>query len=205
MSSAPVQLSPLDGLISEPLSQLMPFNELRFRDCMAYLAHVKAQNLTQIYLVKLNVLIDLFHILRCGKPVIGGSLAPWELGPVVQEAYRLCADWRTDYDRFGRHPVGFKVIERGSGGKLRLKAAGEVDMDNFSAYDIESMERAWEEIGHLNLASLRRYTHSPETFLGYAYNSAKAANRLMDWCEVIDAYDRFRSEDHTAVKALIQI
>jgi uncharacterized phage-associated protein len=181
----------------------MPFNEVRFRECMAYLAHVKAKSLSQLRLVEFSLLTDLFHVLRCGKPVIGGSLAPWELGPVVQEAYRLCVNWRTDYDRLGRHPVGFKVVALGSGGKLRVKAAGEADMDAFSRYEIESMERAWEEIGHLNLPSLRHYTHSPDTFLGYAYSSAKAASRLMDWCEIIDAYDRFRGEDHSAVKALI--
>jgi uncharacterized phage-associated protein len=204
MSSVPVQFSPPAGLTAEPLSQLMPFNEERFRECMAYLAHVKAQSLSQLYLVKFSLLIDLFHVLRCGKPVIGGSLAPWELGPVVQEAYRVCVDWRTDYDRYGRNPVGFKVVALGSGGKLKLKAAGEVDLDNFSAYEIESMECAWEEIGHLNIPSLRHYTHSPDTFLGFAYSSAKAANRLMDWYEIIDAYDRFRGENHSAIKALIQ-
>ena len=55
-----------------------------------------------------------------------------------------------------------------------------------------------------NFPSLRHYTRGPDTFLGHAYNSAKAANRLMDWCEIIDAYDRFRCEDHSAVRALIQ-
>lgn len=204
MSSAPVQVSAPVGLNREPLSQLMPFNEVRFRECMAYLAHVKAQSLSQLYLVEFSFLIDLFHVFRCGKPVIGGSLAPWTLGPVVQEAYHLCVDWRTEYDRLGRHPVGFKVVALGSAGKLKLKAEGEVDMDAFSPYEIESMECAWDEIGHLNLPSLRHYTRSPDTFLGYAYSSARAANRIMDWCEIIDAYDRLRGEDHSAVKALIQ-
>jgi uncharacterized phage-associated protein len=187
----------------EPLSQLMPFNEVRFRHCMAYLGHVKGQSLSQLYLVKLNVLIDLFHILRCGKPAIGGPVAPWELGPVVPEAYHLCAAWKTEYDRFGRHPVGFKVIGR-SGGKMKLRAVGPIDADDFSAYEVEAMERAWDEIGRLNYSGLWDYTHNPDTFLGYAYTTAKGQNRLMDWGEIIDAYDRFRGEDHAAIKALIR-
>src|ERR1700676_470167 len=80
-----------------PLSQLMPFNEDRFRLSMAHLASVKGRELSQLYAVKLCVLIDLFHLLRCGKPAVGGSVAAWELGPVIEEAYSPCTRWRTDY------------------------------------------------------------------------------------------------------------
>jgi len=47
-------------------------------------------------------------------------------------------------------------------------------------------------------------TASPDTFLGSAYVAARGQNRLMDWDEIIAAYDRFRGEDHSAIRALIR-
>lgn len=182
----------------------MPFNEDRFRLCMAQLASAKGRDLSQLYSVKLVVLVDLFHLLRCGKPAIGGSVAPWELGPVIEEAYRTCTRWRTEYDHFGHHPPGFKVVGRDSSGKMKLRAIDSPDPDEFSRYELDAMEQAWAEIGHLNYPALHHYTHSPDTFLGSAYVAAREAGRLMDWNEIIAAYDRFRGEDHTAIQALLR-
>jgi uncharacterized phage-associated protein len=187
-----------------PLSQLRPFDEGLLRQCVAYISATKQAPLSQLYIVKFNVLIDLFHIMRCGKPVIGGSVAPWELGPVVPEAYKACDRWKCEYDRDGTQPHGLRVSRRG-GKKMDVRADGPVDVEEFSQSEIDAMEQAWAEIGHLNFPALKHYTHSPDTFLGSAYTAALHGNRLMGWDEIIASYDRFRGQDHAAIRALIQL
>jgi len=187
-----------------PLSQLMPFDEAALRRCIAYLTHSKHRSLTQLYVVELNILIDLFHLLRTGKPVIGGSVAPWELGPVVPEAYRVCDGWKIDFDHFGKHPQGLKVI-RHIGRRTSIKSAAPVDLDEFSQSEIDAIEQAWNETAYLNFAGLLHYSRSPDTFLGAEYNAARNENRLMDWDRIIASYDRVRGEDHSAIRQLIQL
>jgi uncharacterized phage-associated protein len=187
-----------------PLSQLRPFDEGMLRRCVAYLSQAKRRSLSQLYIVKLNVLIDLFHILRCGKPVIGGSVAPWELGPVVPEAYRAFDRWKCDFDRDGTQPDGLRLARR-SGKNVDVRAADTVVVEEFSMAEIDAMERAWAEIGHLNFDGLEHYTHSPDTFLGAAYAAARREGRLMDWDEIVGLYDQFHGEDHSAIRALIRL
>ena len=187
-----------------PLSQLRPFDEAMLRQCIAYISDTKRRSLSQLYIVKFSVLIDLFHILRCGKPVIGGSVAPWELGPVVPEAYRACDRWKCEYDRDHTQPPGLRVDRRG-GKKMDVRAAGPVDVQEFSRCEIDAMEQAWAEIGHLNFPALKHYTHSPDTFLGAAYTTALQERRLMDWDEIVASFDRFHGQDHSAVRALIRL
>jgi hypothetical protein len=196
--------SQITAAAHQPLSQLMPFDEPTLRRCMAYVTHARRRSLTQLYIVELNILIDLFHILRTGKPLIGGSVAPWELGPVVPEAYRACDAWKTDYDHFGKHPPQLKVVRR-VGRKTSIKAAGPVDLDEFSQSEIDAMQQAWNEIAYLNFAGLLHYTRSPDTFLGSEYTAARSENRAMDWDRIIASYDRLHGEDHSAIRQLIRM
>ena len=182
----------------------MPFDEAALRRCIAYLTNRKYRSLTQFYIVELNILIDLFHILRTGKPVVGGSVAPWEFGPVVPEAYRTCDGWKTDYDHFGKHPQGLKVVRR-IGRRTSIKTAGPVDLEEFSQSELDAMELAWNEIAYLNFAGLLHYTCSPDTFLGAEYTAARNENRMMDWDQIIASYDRSRGEDHSAIRQLIHL
>lgn len=203
MSVLPLPSPPAASQAREPLTQIWPFNEVRFRLCMAYLTATKAIGLPQMTAANLSLLIDLFHILRRGLPVVGGSVAAWDIGPVVTEAYHLCDEWKARHDRSGVNPGGLRVV--GGGARVaRFKAAGPIDLDEFSALEIEAMERAWGEIGHLNSAALRRYTCGPDTFLGQAWAAARAADhRQMGWDQIIDAWDRCRGEDHSSMKELI--
>lgn len=193
-----------EALRRKPLSQIVPFDEGMLRQCIAYLSHGKQRSFTQLYVVKFSVLIDLFHLMSCGKPVIGGSVAPWESGPVVEEAYRACSTWRADFDRFGRHPAGLRVTSR-TVTKVGVGSAASVDFDEFSQTEVDAMEQAWGEIGHLNYDGLRHYTRSPNTYLGASYFAARREERLMGWDDIIESYDRFRATDHSAVQALIRL
>src|SRR5580704_9195545 len=86
---------PQAGNTPERLAQLQPFNEHRFDDCMAYLAAKNCRPLSVYEMMKLHVMIDVYHAIARGKPVIGGSLSPFTNGPVSRSAKSRITQWRS--------------------------------------------------------------------------------------------------------------
>lgn len=188
----------------QPLSQLMPFNEHRFDACLTYLSKEYGKTLTQYDMVKLHVMIDVFHVLEYGRPVIGGRVQPWEHGPVVRLAYNRIMQWWHTVKETGKQPEKFH-IEHLQNKKIAFTATTDPDFDDLSETEIEAMERAWKAVMTKNWESSQAYFHDPSTFMGRAWSNASAEGRSIDWDEIIDAYDELTGENHSHVKRMIRL
>jgi hypothetical protein len=190
-----------------PLSQLLPFNEHRFDAVMAYVAHRYGRHLSQYDMMKLHVLTDVYHTLETAKPVIGGSLEAWQYGPVVKPAYDRVAYWWHEYDRSGRQPSMFKLVEQDGNTRWFEPSVG-IDADDFSEAEERAISRAWETLSGMrgDWKRCEAFFHEPDaSFVGAAWDAAKRAGRAIDWNDVIDAYDRFNHENHSHIKTLMKI
>lgn len=54
----------------------------------------------------MHVMIDFRHLLKTGRPVIGGALTRWKFGPVVTPAYNRVASLGHKFDVRGEARVG---------------------------------------------------------------------------------------------------
>ena len=190
------------------LSQLSPFNEHRFDAMMLYFSRKYGRKLSQYDMMKLHVMTDVFHVLATARPAIGGSLEPWQYGPVVRAAYNRVAKWWHDFDRTGRQPEYFRLVEH-DGNAKRFVAATDVDEDDFSDSEKAAMDAAWAAVQDL-LDDWRRadafFHDSDASFIGNAWYKAKAeGRRAIDWNDIIDAFDRFHNADHSHIKTLMTI
>lgn len=190
------------------LSQLAPFNEHRFDQAMVYFSRKYGRKLSQYDMMKLHVMTDIFHVLTTAKPAIGGSLESWQYGPVVRAAYNRVAKWWHDFDRTGRQPEFFRLVEQ-DGNAMRFEAAVEVDEDDFSDAEKAAMAAAWNATKDLldNWPRAERFFHDPSaSFIGSAWQEAKTQGRkAIDWNDIIDAYDQFNHTDHSHIKTLMTI
>lgn len=194
---------------SEPqsfLKQVLPFNESRFDDCVSYLAHKHGRELSVYELMKLHVMIDVFHCVQHGKPVIGGPLFPFTNGPVSRSSKYRVSEWCEKYQVGAEHPERFKVVEGLEG--IHFAPVSAPSDDEFSDSELDAMQRAWdaviptlEEDDGFNKS--QRYFHS-DSFIGRAWSRAKKFGRELDWDEIIDEYDRENSTDHSHIKIIMR-
>ncbi len=168
------------------ISQLAPFNEHRFKACMSYLLGREGRSLTQYDLVKLHVLIDVFHVMSHGQPVIGGQLSAWKHGPVFKRAFNLIKSWSYRKRETGEDPEGF-VVTSGEINKINYATTNTPDPDDFSDIEIESMLKAWNILMKMDWNARDRYFHTDESFIGKVWKSTPE-NSPISWDCVIDEY-----------------
>lgn len=183
------------------LSQISPFNEARFDACMRYLSSQHTRPLDQYEMMKLHVMTDIFHTLRYGAPVIGGSLDAWTFGPVVAEAYARVRRWIKEYDRLGQEPDGF-VFSYEDARSRAFEASSAPSDDEFSQSEVQAMNEAWELVTKMDFGESQRYFHS-SSFVGKAWQRARQEDRPVDWDDIIDEYDQEYGTDHTHIKTLV--
>lgn len=190
---------------AQRLTQLMPFNEFRFDDCMAFLSVKHGRELNKYEMMKLHVMIDVHHTIMRGKPVIGGKLSPYTNGPVARIAWARVKTWINQYDRRGVFPDGFLVKEGENGHTLR--ALQSPDQEDFSSAELQAMEKAWDDvIGRLQREKFQGsqdFFHG-ETAIGRAWLSAKHRGDFLDWNEIIDNYEK-DGADLSHVKAMLYV
>ena len=162
---------------------MAPFDAEKLASCAAYIAGAlkpKPLPLTQLYLFKFHVLIDLFALQRTGLPIIGGSVAAMKLGPVVREARDTLEVWFNDWHLERCYPPGLRLVAVNSVSKVDFRSNGSIDADDYSPLEVAAMRFAWSEVGHLKYGELDHYTHAPETFMGRAWLAA-AARKVGRW------------------------
>jgi len=183
-------------------SQLAPFNQHQFDRCMQWFLKYHGP-LTQIQMLKLHVMTDVFHVLQHGSPVIGGDLRKWEWGPLVPSAWGHLNQETKRYQQ-GITPYSFAVEPTKSNANMfSVPENTAVDEDEFSPSEIQAMKRAWKTIGGSRWKQIERFFHSPENFMGKAWTDAGPKNSPIDWNEIIEAYDEKSGEDHSHIKSLI--
>jgi hypothetical protein len=192
--------------MSEILSQIIPFNEARFDACMAFISARHKEPLDTYEMVKLHVLIDSYHMIEYGRPVIGGRLEAWRKGPVVPSAYQRIQGWVQEFDRTGHHPDHLKMME--TDGPKRFMAEVSPDPEDFTSTELKAMDLAWTQLKALagpNKVEAKRFFHTKKSHLGRAWKAAKNNGTAIDWTKIIDEYDELHNTDHSHIKPLIRI
>ncbi|HEX4795293.1 MAG TPA: hypothetical protein VH370_15970 [Humisphaera sp.] len=192
------------------ISQLQPFNEFRFDDCMAYLAAKYNHALSTYEMMKLHVMIDVHHTLNNAMPVIGGDIWPFVNGPVPRGAKHRVADWIKRYEEAGEAPEAFEIIDRGDRYQFRPKQVPEAD--DFSESELAAMELAWQEVvpplsRPEGFAESQQFFHNASP-IGEAWDKAWKRGSALDWNEIIDAYAVAlpgRESHHANIKTLLRI
>lgn len=171
---------------------------------MTYLAKEHGQSLTQYDMVKLHVMTDVYHVIEHGTPVIGGTLDPWDHGPVVKRAYDyLMGLWRRYRETGLSHPV-FSA-ESSDTKKVYFSPKTPIDYDDLSESEIAAMDRAWNAVMSLDWTASQKFFHEPSSFMGRAWKNAESEQRPIDWIEIIDAYDEETGNDHQHIKRIIRL
>ena len=174
------QRAPATNTMSDrPFSQLQPFNEHRFDDCIAYLSAKYRRPLSTYEMMKLHVMIDVHHTLDRGKPVIGGSISAFTNGPVSRSAKSRVTHWRKRYEQIGEMPDGFILIEDEEW--FRVKPTRVPEDDDFSAAELAAMEKAWQDVIPLldehGFPISQNYFHR-DSFIGRAWKTAQSREPL---------------------------
>ena len=146
---------------------------------MAFLSSKHNQELTQYDMVKLHVMIDIFHTLQQGKPVIGGSLSKWPHGPVVKAAYNRVRSWGHEWDKNQAQPEVFR-IQRKVKKSFYYKAIVPFDQDEFSPSELSAMEEAWKVVMTRGWSNSQKFFHDDSSFIGRAWNAAGADGTPID-------------------------
>jgi hypothetical protein len=187
------------------LAQLMPFNEFRFDDCMAYLAAKHNRALSVYEMMKLHVMIDVYHTLARGKPAIGGKVSAFTNGPVSRSSKSRVDDWHRKYERYASMPEAFVLLDDGD--RVRAKPVIMPEEDDFSPAELAAMERAWKDVVVLleerGFEESQRFFHSA-SFIGRAWAKARQRGTNLDWYEIIEEYDSDHpGEDHSWATAML--
>lgn len=185
-------------------AQLMPFNEEQFDRCALWLARRLGRSVTQYDLLKFHVMTDIYHVLACGRPVIGGKLEKWKYGPVVSRAWHRL-DYQTRCYEMGRDEGVLSVQAReGNAYRFAARPGAKVDQDDFSKTEIDAMEAALKVV-RMGFAKSQTFFHKPRgSFVGKAWHDTQDGCPI-DWNLIIDAYDSQHGTDHSHIKTLIAL
>jgi len=210
----PLQTGRVTDMVSEPrnptISGLAPFNLPRFKAAMGYLSAKYGADLDPYRLVKFHVLIDALHVVKHGRPIIGGKLEAWKWGPVCGQSYRTVSDWIEDHDHFGGEPGEVHVVDP-SGGQRYPSVEADHGMehyaDEFSPVELESIDTAWNEIGRKSFNECKHYFHEPNgSFLGAAWKQVRESKKEeIDWRDVIAEYEHWFKADCRMAKLAVAI
>jgi uncharacterized phage-associated protein len=203
--SAPIPGKPPKKQIAR-LRQLIPFNSDRFDAAMSYLARQKNSSLSQQDMVKLHVMIDVFHVLRFGKPVIGGPLERWKGGTVVASAYKRLRNAGYRWERDQTQPESYRILGKRKSAFL-FEPIVQSEESDFSPSELDAMQKAWDCVMSKNFEQRADFFHSNKHFMGRAWLKAGTENAPVDWNDIIDAYAELDPSYKTAqhIKTLVSL
>jgi len=199
--------APTNNMSGQSLTQLQPFNEHRFDDCMAYLSAKHGRPLSTYEMMKLHVMIDVHHTLNNAMPVIGGDIWPFKNGPVPNCAKHRVADWIKKYEEAGDLPEGFKIIDKGE--RYQFDPTRVPEKDDFSESELAAMELAWRDVVLTldqpdGFSASQKFFHG-DTLIGEAWNKAWNRGTALDWNEIIDAYGAtYSGLDYSHIKTMMR-
>lgn len=168
---------------------------------MAYLAREEYRRpLTIFELVKHHVMIDVYMVLATGHQVIGGELKPWPFGPVVEEAYERLKGWEHRYEEsHGEFQPAEYLLSDGELTAFEPRVAADPQED-FASAEIAAMSRASALLKSMTFDQAYHFFHSPATFMGRAYTTAREDRMAIAWPDVLDAHDAIHGTDHHLIK-----
>ena len=160
---------------------------------MAYLAAKHNRALALYEMMKLHVMIDVYHTIENGKPVIGGQIAAFTNGPVPRSSKTHVGHWKKAYEQSGEMPDGFVITEYRD--RLTVIPTQPPSREDFSDSEIKAMDRAWRDVVHLldkdgeeeGWKASQNYFHK-SSFIGRAWEYARHHGTNLDWIRILDEY-----------------
>lgn len=124
-----------------------PYIKERAYNAILWLLHQHSGRLNRLKLMKLVFFVDLEHLSRYGRPVIGGHYVAMEHGPVASEIYTDIKHCRDD--------MPFKAAY-----VYDIVATAPVDEEHLSESDIEILREINSKYGDMDRYAIRDLTHN---------------------------------------------
>ena len=134
---------------------LFPYNDKRATQAILWLLNKHGGEIDKLKLVKLLYYADKEHLLRYGRPIVGGQYYAMPHGPVSSP---LLDDINSSVQE-GLRPFVLKD-------KTVISQAG-VDIDELSESDIEALSIVDRKYGHLSPLAIRNITHCLWEYVSY--------------------------------------
>ena len=148
------------------------FDAEKFVEAAHYLC-TRCSEVTKMKLFKLLYFADKQHLSLYGRPVIGGHYVAMKDGPVPSEAYDLV-----------KSQAGmFHEVLCVNGYAIELRPNVNPGTDSLSESDLEVLEKASTELGHLTAAQLRGKSHNDPAW------STRSRNADMDYLDMVGNRD----------------
>lgn len=137
-----------------------PFDKARAHNAVLWLVERHGGLLNKLSLLKLVFLADFQHLMRYGRPIVGGTYVSMEHGPVASEMFD---DLKID----GYAP--FELVDNGE----TIKALTTADVNELAESDIEILGEVDAKYGALEPYTLCDMTHDYEAWRNnYRYGTA---------------------------------
>jgi len=141
----------------------MPSRPFRFDadkglEVLLYVSN-RIKNKNIYWLLKAPYFADKHHLEIAGRPICGDHYIAMDKGPVPSGLYDIVKDVR-DNRRISPFVAKAKKAFEVQG--TRFIARRDANLEYLSKSDIESLDKAIAEIGHLSFAALKAKSHGPE-------------------------------------------
>ena len=131
--------------------------------------------LNRMKAVKLAYLADRYHLRKFGRPLAVDSYYGMKLGPVGTLAKDLVdSDKEFLEDEARQYATKFLSVE----GEYEYKSLRDVDRDLFSASDVEALDFAISNFGHLDQWQLADLTHVFPEWKKHELEASRPGNRV---------------------------
>lgn len=127
-----------------------PYIKERAYNAILWLLHQHGGKLNRLKLMKLVFFVDLEHLSRYGRPVIGGHYVAMEHGPVASEMLN-----DINNTKYCKSDKPFECVSQ-----YDVAAIGPVDEDHLSESDIEILREVNSKYGDMDKYAIRDLTHN---------------------------------------------
>lgn len=132
-------------------------NHEKATQSLNYLAVQAGGSINKLKALKLIFFADRYHLRKHGRPIIGDAYWAMTYGPVASMAKDLAESYPV---LDGCEQSYAARYLRPTEDRLTIFSTAEVDEDVFSDSDIEALEFAWEQFGHLPQFKLAALSHA---------------------------------------------
>jgi uncharacterized phage-associated protein len=130
-----------------------PFEKDKAIQAVLWLLHRNNGAMDKLTLVKLVFFADREHLVKYGRPIIGGTYYTMEHGPVSSELLDLINSIETNDRRIPLKPCGHNI-----------KAADSPNANLLSESDVTILDGIYQIYGHLDGFRLRDLTHELKAY-----------------------------------------
>lgn len=172
---------------------------------MAFVTQRHGCDRLSIYdMVKLHVMIDLNHVAKHGRPVIGGGLNAWQFGPVIPDAFKRLRHWAYKFEESGFQPETFDIVDQ-RGDTFFFRPTLQIEADDFSPSEVDAMNDAWTIVmdQYKRWNQSQQYFHEAISPIGEAWKEAWDKRTSIDWRRLLDLWGKHHHVDLSDLKQIV--